>query len=74
MTMGKLSADQLAEQAGSMEATKAIEAMLAAPSQGERLAIFNECVQGLAASSGAQAALGGFSCIVVSWLDLAMQK
>lgn len=74
MSSDKLTPDQLAEQAGSMEATKAIDAMRIAETQGERLIIFDDCVQGLAASNGAKAALSGFSCVVVSWLDLAMKK
>lgn len=63
---------QLAEQAGTMEAGRMLEAMKAAPTQGERLVIFETGLRDIASFDGRPEALAGFACALIGWLDLAM--
>lgn len=63
---------QLAEQAGSMEAVRMLEAMKSAPTQGERLAILEAGLREAATPEAPPEVLAGFACALVGWLDLAM--
>lgn len=64
-----LTPEQLAEQAGSTEANRMLDAMRNADTQAVRLLELHECLKDLAASEYADRSMAGFAVAILPYLE-----